>query len=69
MSQCAIGEIMMSPYSVAFLSESLQERPQQLIRILNLLCVLANEPNQRGLGLRLIQFLKIGTERGDDTFV
>lgn len=45
MSQCAISEIMMSPYSIAFLSESLQERPQQLIRILNLLCVLANEPN------------------------
>lgn len=64
MSQCAISEIMMSPYSIAFLSESLQERPQQLIRILNLLCVLANEPNQRGLGLRLINSSRLAQSAG-----
>lgn len=66
-----MGEIMNhdEPYRIAFLSESLQERSQQLIGILNLLCVLADEPNQRGFGLGLVQLLKVGTECGDDTFI
>lgn len=69
MSQCAMGEIYDEPYRIAFFSERLQEGSQQLIGILNLLCVLADEPNQRGLGLGLVQLLKVGAQCGDDTFI
>jgi hypothetical protein len=56
-------------YRITLLLESIQKRAQQLVGIVYLLCILSNNPDQRGLCLRFIQLVQIRTKRRDDPLV
>jgi hypothetical protein len=56
-------------HGVLLVDEVVEERAEQLLGVLDLLCVLAQDPDERGLGLRLVQVLQIGAERRDDALV
>lgn len=49
--------------------EGLKERLKQLVCIINAFCVLANNPNHRGLRLRLIQSIEVFAEGANDGFI
>lgn len=54
---------------VALLLERLQKRPEQLIRIVDLLGVFSQDPDQTRLSLWLFEFLQVGTQGRDDALV
>ena len=52
-----------------FLREGLQELLQELICIVDTLCIFSNDPDHAGLGLGLIQCVQVLAERGNDALV
>jgi hypothetical protein len=51
------------------LREGLQELLQQLICIVNALCILPYDPDHAGLGLRLVQSVQVLTQSGNDALI
>lgn len=54
---------------VRFLHETIKERGQKLFRIVNLLGIFSEDPNQRGLGVWLIKVIEVRAERRNDALV
>lgn len=52
-----------------FLVESLDKAGQDLAGVADLLRILADDPNQRGSRIRLVQVVDALAERGDDVLV
>lgn len=56
-------------YLVRLLGEGVHKYPQQFIRIVDLVSILANDPNEGRFRFRLIQLFQICAECGDYSFV
>ena len=59
----------MSTYGVGLFREGVDEDTEELISVVDLLRVFADDPDKRRLGLGLVEFVEIRAQRGDDTFV
>lgn len=53
----------------AFVVETLQEALQQLVSIIDALCILSYNPDHGSTRLRLIQGVQVFTQRGDHTLI
>lgn len=52
-----------------FFGEGFQEELEQLVRVVDAVRVLADDPDHAGLGLRLIQRVQVLTQRGNDALI
>ena len=59
----------MSTYGVGLFREGVDEDTEELISVVDLLRVFADDPDKRRLGLGLVKLVEIRAQRGDDTFV
>lgn len=56
-------------YSIRFLCKGINEDAKQLVRIVDFVCVLPNDPNEGGFRLGLIKLFQISAQCGYDTLV
>lgn len=56
-------------YGVCIIPKRIHKYCKQVDSIVDLLCILANDPDKRGFRLRFVQLFEVGTESRDDAFV
>src|SRR5258706_15731685 len=56
-------------HGVCIIPKRVHKCCKQLHGIVDLLCVLADDPDERCFRLRFVQFFEVGTQRGDGAFV
>jgi hypothetical protein len=68
-SECSSSAGVHCTHRVRLLLEGVQECPQQLVCILDLLRIFPNDPDQRRSSLRLVQLLQVRTECWYDALI
>lgn len=69
MRWASLSGIQNKPYRVGFLVEGVHIDAKKFVRIVDLVGVFADDPDQRRFCLRLIQFLEVRAQCWDDTLI